>query len=152
MRDVMRHVLSRYHATDNTRRHIPLPCRSQSRFVHLNYSTTTTTTATATTTSSRSNYGAFALRRKGLLSSTPATAPPRNTWCVRRWFHLSTSPPAPCHYEILGVATTASQKDIKDAFYHLSKKLHPDRNPNAPEAIERLEISWAPKEVFGVSV
>jgi len=153
MRDVMRHVLSRYQATDdNTRRHVLFVFRSQSRLANLNCSTTRTAATAAAAISSRSNDGAFVVRRKGWLSSTVASASARdNTWCVRRWFHLSTSSSAqaPDHYEILGVTTTASQKDIKDAFYHLSKELHPDRNPNSPEAVERFKQVSAAYEVVG---
>lgn len=30
------------------------------------------------------------------------------------------------HYEVLGIARTASPRDIKDAYLNLSKELHPD--------------------------
>lgn len=42
-------------------------------------------------------------------------------------------------YSILGVAQTASDKDIKAAHRKLAKKLHPDLNPDKPEVAERFK-------------
>lgn len=48
------------------------------------------------------------------------------------------------HYETLGVQTSASPKDIKRSFYHLSKTHHPDHNPDDPLASKRfMRISEA---------
>ncbi|MBR3623722.1 MAG: DnaJ domain-containing protein, partial [Selenomonadaceae bacterium] len=38
------------------------------------------------------------------------------------------------HYEVLEVAKTATQKEIKKAYYRLAKLYHPDHNKNNPEA------------------
>lgn len=48
------------------------------------------------------------------------------------------------HYETLGVQTSASPKDIKRSFYHLSKTHHPDHNRDDPLASKRfMRISEA---------
>jgi len=56
------------------------------------------------------------------------------------------------YYEVLGVAKTAAEKDIKSAYRKLAKKWHPDSNPtNKVKAEERFkEISEA-YEVLGDS-
>ncbi|OAF54926.2 DNAj domain protein [Pseudogymnoascus destructans] len=55
----------------------------------------------------------------------------------RRFLHHSAVLHA-THYETLRIQTTASAKEIKTAFYHLSKLSHPDRNPTDPTASTRF--------------
>lgn len=53
----------------------------------------------------------------------------RNLFLQTRLLHSK-----PTHYDTLGVKKTASQSEIKNAFIKLSKKMHPDLNPNDPKA------------------
>ncbi|CCU74422.1 DnaJ protein [Blumeria hordei DH14] len=51
-----------------------------------------------------------------------------------RYFHCSTRRHEGNYYEILQISTTATQGEVKKAFYALSKAHHPDRNPTDPQA------------------
>ena len=42
-------------------------------------------------------------------------------------------------YEILGVAQSAGQDEIKTAYRRLARQYHPDVNPNNPEAEEQFK-------------
>ncbi|ORX70537.1 heat shock protein DnaJ, partial [Linderina pennispora] len=48
------------------------------------------------------------------------------------------------HYTVLGVPTSATQKEIKSAFYKQSMQWHPDRNQGSDEAHKKfLKINEA---------
>ena len=72
-----------------------------------------------------------------MLRMTPATWYFCNRHLVflirKRTFHC-TSFLAKNHYEVLGVTRNASKEDIKVAFVTLSKKYHPDLNPDLEHA------------------
>ena len=51
-------------------------------------------------------------------------------------------------YEVLGVSPNADGKEIKDAFFAKSKKLHPDLNPEDPDAPENFRVLAAAYEVL----
>jgi len=47
-------------------------------------------------------------------------------------------------YEVLGLTKDASSGQLKKAYFQLAKELHPDKNPNNPEALQKFqEVSHA---------
>jgi len=48
-------------------------------------------------------------------------------------------PPLPDHYAVLGVARDCTDADIRAAYWHLSKRHHPDVNPGAADAVARSQ-------------
>jgi len=53
----------------------------------------------------------------------------------------------PSYYDILGVDPSADNRQLKSAYKTLSKKLHPDKNPNDPEAAENFILM---QEVYDI--
>ncbi|XP_006277789.3 dnaJ homolog subfamily A member 3, mitochondrial isoform X1 [Alligator mississippiensis] len=56
------------------------------------------------------------------------------------------------YYQILGVPRTATQKEIKKAYYQLAKKYHPDTNKDDPKAKEKFSQLAAAYEVLSDEV
>jgi len=54
-----------------------------------------------------------------------------------------------CYYEVLGVARTANDEELKKAFRRLAMKNHPDRCPGDPEAQERFKEAKEAWEILG---
>ncbi|KJG23789.1 molecular chaperone DnaJ [Photobacterium iliopiscarium] len=51
-------------------------------------------------------------------------------------------------YEVLGVAKTASDKEIKKAYKKLAMKFHPDKNPDDPTAADKFKEVKAAYEIL----
>ncbi|XP_042387934.1 chaperone protein dnaJ 6-like [Zingiber officinale] len=52
-------------------------------------------------------------------------------------------------YEILGVERTATQQEIKKAYYKLALHLHPDKNPGDEEAKENFQLLQKVVSILG---
>uniref|UniRef100_A0A914XG22 J domain-containing protein n=1 Tax=Plectus sambesii TaxID=2011161 RepID=A0A914XG22_9BILA len=81
--------------------------------------------------------------------STPSSLEMEDDDCVDVVVHKLSSDSSD-FYAVLGVKHTASAKEIKSAYYELSKKHHPDRNPeNRKGAAQKFQQVTAAYEVLG---
>lgn len=53
------------------------------------------------------------------------------------------------HYDVLGLSPKATQVDVKQAYYNLSKVYHPDVNKGSSDAAEKFRDISSAYEILG---
>jgi curved DNA-binding protein CbpA len=88
------------------------------------------------------------LTRSSTGSIRHSGAPLSGHCLIQRRFYAG-SKSSDSHYDALGIKTGASAKEIKTAFYKLSKKHHPDVNPDDASAAQKFSTISNAYDVLG---
>jgi len=74
----------------------------------------------------------FWMRAKGILHLRQTASPRERLLLKSRPFSVNHGPCFKSHYEVLGVSTSATKKEIRDGYIKNSKLCHPDNDPSDP--------------------
>ncbi|XP_048737290.2 chaperone protein DnaJ-like [Ostrea edulis] len=81
--------------------------------------------------------------KSAMYKNATALKPSKNFQIVKGQFLWTTSKVPRTNYEILGVREDATIKEIKNAYFDLCKKTHPDKNSDTKNAQNFMELNEA---------